>query len=169
MSVELHSKNKWRSVTYPGNVEELLGKINNTRQLLDVVNTRLDGVGVVGTGSVQDVRVLLDLALGPLLIRGATIFGDSCEDAEDTEQDNGLLVEHIEFVADGGNGKTGSGGESGGLRNKAVAGDRVKDRLSLLLRVFAGDVGVHTDRGEGTSDGREVAGGKHRPQPGGTC
>lgn len=155
-------------MAYLGNSKELLGDINNTRELLDVANARLDSVGVVGTSSVQDVLVLVDLALRPLLIRGATVLGDGSEDTEDTEENNGFLVENIEFVADGSDGKTGRSGESGGLGNQAVAGDRIEDRLGLLLRVLAGDVGVHTDRGEGTSDGGEVAGGKNRPQPGGT-
>jgi hypothetical protein len=37
--------------------EELLGNLNNARHLGDGVDTLLDSVGVVGTGSVQDVLV----------------------------------------------------------------------------------------------------------------
>jgi hypothetical protein len=75
-----------------GNLEELLGDINNSVQLLNIVNALLDGVGVVGTRSVQDVLVLLNLAIGPLLVYGTAVLSNSGEDAEQTESGNGFLV-----------------------------------------------------------------------------
>jgi len=83
-----------------GNLKELLGDIDNPAQLLDIVNALLDGIGVVGTGSVQNVLVLLSLTIGPLLVQGTAILGDGGENAEQTESNNGFLVQHVEFVAD---------------------------------------------------------------------
>lgn len=123
---------------------------------------------MVGAGIVQDVLVPLDLALSPLPVHRATVLGDAGEDAEDTEEDDGLLVDDIELVADGSDGKTGRGGESGRLGDQAAARDGVEDRLGLLLRVLRRDVRVRADGGEAASDGDEVASGQSRPQPGGT-
>lgn len=155
--------------TYLRNSKELLGDVNNTRELLDVVHTLLDSAGVVGTGSVQNVLVLLNLTLSPLAVDGATVLGSGSEDAEKTEGSNGLLVHDIEFIADGGNGDTGGGGDEGGLGDQAVAGESVDNRLSLLLGVLGGDVGGRTRRGQAGSDGSDVARGKGRPEPGSTC
>ena len=110
---------------YLGNSEELLGEVNNTRELLDVVNALLDSIGVVGTGSVQDVRVLLDLGISPLLVGRASVLGNSGENAEQTESSNGLLVHHVKLVADGSNGETGGSGEEGGLGDEGVAGNSI--------------------------------------------
>lgn len=86
-----------------GNLEELLGDVNNTAKLLDIFNAGLDGVGVVGTSTVQDVLVLLRLTLSPLLVHGTTVLAQSSEDTEQTECDDGFLVQHVELVADRGN------------------------------------------------------------------
>lgn len=155
-------------VYYLGNLKQRLGDINNTRKLGDVVNTLLDGVGVVGTSTVQNVSVLLNLAISPLLVSRATVLGDGSENADNTEKDDGFLVDNVELVADGSDGETGSGGESGGLGDQAVTGEGIEDRLSLLLGVLAGKVRVATDRGEGAGNGSEVASGQSRPQAGGT-
>lgn len=150
---------------YLGNSEQLLGDVDNTGHLLDVVNALLDGAGVVGTGSVEDVLVLLHLALSPLAVGRATVLGHSGEDGEQTEGGDGLLVHHVELVGDGGDGQTGGGGQGGGLGNQRVTGDGVQDRLGLLLGVLGGDVGGRASRGQGR-DGRDT-GGNGRPQPGG--
>lgn len=151
--------------SYLGNSEQLLGDINNTRHLLDVVNALLYSVGVVSTGSVEDVLVLLDLAVSPLAVSRATVLGHGGEDGKQAEGGDGLLVHHVELVRDGGDGQTGGGGQGGGLGNEGVAGDGVQERLSLLLRVLGGDVGGRASRGQ-SRDGRDT-GGNGRPQPGG--
>lgn len=154
---------------YLGNSEELLSDVNNTGQLLDVVHTLLNSVGVVVTGSVQDILVLLNLTFGPFPVSRATVLGNSSEHAEKTESGNGFLVHHIELIADGGDGETGGGREDGGLGDERVAGKRVEDRLSLLLGVLGGDVGSRAGCGEVSRDGSDVARRKGRSQPGGAC
>lgn len=153
---------------YLGNSEQLLGELNNAGELLDVLHTLLNGVGVVGTGSVQDVLVLLNLTLSPLTVSRTTILGNGSEDAEKTESSNGFLVHNIELVADGSDGDTGSGREDGGLGDQRVAGEGIDDGLSLLLGVLGGNVGDRARRGQGGSDGSDVARGKGRPEPGST-
>lgn len=123
---------------------------------------------MVGTGSVQNVLLLLDLALSPLLVRGTTILGDTSEDTEQTEGSNSLFVKDVELVADRGNGETGSGRKDGSLGNKGVARKSIEDRLGLLLGVLAGDVGGRTGRREVGSDGRDVTGDNSRSEPGST-
>lgn len=123
---------------------------------------------MVDASRVQDILVPLHLALGPVLVHRASVLGDAGEDAHNTEESDGLLVDHIEFIADGRDGQTGRGGESGRLGDQAVSRDRVENRLGLLLRVFGRDIGVGADRGEVAGDGEEVAGGQSRPHPGGT-
>lgn len=151
--------------TYLGDSEQSLGDINNTGHLLDVVNAGLDGASVVGTGSVQDVLVLLDLTLGPLAVSRATVLGNGSEDGKQTEGGNGLLVHHVQLVADSGNGQTGGGGQNGSLGDEGVSGNSVQDRLSLLGGVLNGDVGSRADRSDGRDD--RSADGNGRPQPGG--
>lgn len=155
--------------SYPGNLKKLLSDINNARQVVDVVNPRLNSVGVVGTSSVQKVLVLLNLTLSPLPVRRATVLGNATKNAKNAENNNGLLVHYVELVADGSNGKTRGGGKDSRLGDQAAAGNRVEDRLGLLLGVFRRDVGGVTGRGEVGSDGSETAGGENGwPHSGGT-
>jgi len=120
---------------------------------------------VVGTGSVQDVLVLLHLTLSPLAVSRATKLGNGGEDGKQTEGGDGLLVHHVELVADGGDGQTGGGGQGGGLGHQRVTGNGVQDGLSLLLGGLGGNIGGRTGRGQ-DRDGRD-AGSDGRPQPGG--
>lgn len=143
--------------SYLGNSKELLGDLDNSGHLLNVVDALLNSVGVVGTGSVQDVLVLLDLTLGPLAVGGTTVLGNGSEDGEQTEGSDGLLVHHVELVADGGDGQTGGGGQGGGLGHQGVAGNSIEDRLSLLSRLLGGHTGGRAGRGQGT-DGRDTGG-----------
>jgi hypothetical protein len=152
--------------SYLGNSEELLGNLNNAGHLGDVVDTLLNSVGVVGTGSVQDVLVLLDLTLGPLGVSGATVLADSGEDRQQTESGDSLLVHDVQFIANGGNGQTGGGRESSGLGDQRVAGDSVKDGLGLLRGLLGGNVGGRARGGQVGSDGRDTTGGKDRPKSG---
>lgn len=119
---------------------------------------------MVRAGSVQNVLVLLDLALSPLLVHRATILGDESEDAEQTESGNGFLVENVELVADGSNGETGASGEDSGLRGQGLAREGVEDRLGLLLGVLARDVRVGPGRGQVSGDGTDRKG---RSEPSG--
>lgn len=106
-----------------GNFKKLLGNLNDTTELLDILNAGLDGIGVVGTSRVQNILVLLRLTLSPLSVHGATIFAESSEDTEQTECDYGFLVQHVELVADGGNGETGSGRQDRGLGDERAPGE----------------------------------------------
>lgn len=101
-----------------GNFKKLLGNLNNTTELLHILNAGLDGIGVVGTSRVQNILVLLRLTLSPLSIHGTAIFAESSEDTDQTECDDGFLVEHVKLVADGSDRKTGAGRQDGGLGNE---------------------------------------------------
>lgn len=135
VSIPIHEKLIRKSnivATNLGNFEKLLGDLNNTAELLDVLHTRLDGVGVVATGRVQNVFVLLRLTLCPLSVGGTAVLAEGSEYAEQTEGDDGFLVQHVKLVADGGDRQTGTGRQNGGLGNQRVSGKRVNDRLRLL-------------------------------------
>lgn len=123
---------------------------------------------MVSTGGVQDVLVLLDLTLSPLAVHGTTVLRSGSEDAEKTESSHGFLVHDVEFVADGGDRDTGSGGKEGGLGDQRVSGHSIKDGLGLLLGVLGGDVGVEASRGQVGSDGSDSARGEGRAEPGST-
>ncbi len=130
-----------------GNLEEGLGDINDTTHLLDVLDALLDGLGVVGTGRVQDTADLLDLGVGPLAVHWSGILSNGVEDGKEGEGDNGLLVDDVVLVGEGVNGGTGGRGEDGSLRDKGVAWERVDDGLSLLLWLLGWDVrGVVANR-----------------------
>jgi hypothetical protein len=152
--------------SYLGNSEELLGNVNNAGHLGDVVDTLLDSVGVVGTGSVQDVLVLLDLTLGPLGVSGTTVLANSGEDREQTESGDSLLVHDVQFIADGGDGQTSGGREGSGLGDQGVSGDGVENGLGLLRGLLGGNVGGRARRGQVGSDGRDTTDGKDRPKSG---
>jgi hypothetical protein len=157
-------------VSYLGNGEEVLGDVNDTAEVLDALDALLDGRGVVGTGRVQDAGDLVNLRLriaGP----GRTgVFGDSPEDGQQREGDDGLLVDDVELVADGEGAHTGGGGEDGGLGDGAVAGyrDRVEQRLRLLLGVL-GHVGLVAGRGDLGRDARKGAERERWAETGGAC
>lgn len=123
---------------------------------------------MVGPGSVQDVLVLLDLTLRPFPVSRTTVLGDGREHTEQTEGSHGLLVQHVQLVADGGHGHPGSGGQHGRLGHQRVTGQRVHNRLGLLLGVLRRHVGVETGGCQVGRDGPDVARGKGRPKPGST-
>jgi hypothetical protein len=152
--------------SYLGNSEKLLGDLNNAGHLGDVVDTLLNSVGVVGTGSIQDILVLLDLTLGPLGVSGATVLANSGEDRQQTESGDGLLVHDVQLIADGGDGQTSGGREGSGLGDQGVAGDGVENGLGLLRGILGGNVGGRARGGQAGSDGRDTTGGKGRPKSG---
>lgn len=127
-----------------GNLEEGLGDVNDTAEVLDALDALLDSGGVVLAGSVQDAGDLVGLLLRILSPGRSGVLGNGPEDGQEREGDNGLLVDDVELVADSGDTETGAGGEDGGLGEGAVAGDgyRVEDGLGLLLGVLLGQVGV---------------------------
>jgi hypothetical protein len=145
----------------------LFGHLNNTAQLLDVLNATLDGIGVVGPSSVQDIFVFLNLTFGPRLVGGSAVLRNTGENAEQTESDDGFLVQNVKLVANGGDGKTGTGGKNGRLGDKRTARKRIQDRLSLLLGLLSGDVGVQSNGRKVGCDGRDVMGSESRPHAGG--
>lgn len=97
---------------------------------------------MVRSGAVQDVPNLGDLCVGPFLVERSSVLGDRGEDTQQTEGDDGLLIDDVEFVRDGPDADTGGRGENGGLADEGVAGERVEDRLGLCLW-------VHRSRGSG--------------------
>lgn len=100
---------------YLGDLEQALGDVDNTAHLLDAVDAGLDSLSVVGTGSVQDTGNLLVLGFSPLGVHGASVLDDGAPDTQQTEGDDGLLVDDIVLVAQGVDGQTGGGGQDGGL------------------------------------------------------
>lgn len=166
--VQQHNLASRAIVAYLGDLEQALGDLNDLVHLLDVVDAGLDGLGVVGTGSVQDASNLLALGIGPLRVHGTTVLDDGTPDAQQTKGDDGLLVDDIVLVAEGVDGQTGSGGQDGGLGDERVAGQGIEDGLGLLLGVFGRDVGRVAGRDEG-GDGRESPGRDRRPQTGSPC
>ena len=117
-------------LSYLGDLEQGLGDVNDTAEVLDALDALLDGLGVVGAGAVQDAGDLLGLLVGVVLPGGAGVLADGPEDGEQREGDDGLLVDDVQLVADGGDGQTGAGREHGGLGQRAVAGDG--DRKSVV-------------------------------------
>ena len=124
------------AVSHLGNLEQGLGDVNDTAEVLDALDALLD--------SVQDTRDLVDLLLRIVSPSRSSVLGNGPEDGKEREGDNGLLVDDVELVADSGDTETGSRGEDGGLGEGAVAGDgyRVEDGLGLLLGVLLGQVGL---------------------------
>lgn len=141
---------------YLGNGEEGLGNVDNTRHLLNVADAGLDGLSVVGAGRVQDVLDLVALLISPLLVEGTTELDETTPDGEQTEGDDGLLVDDIVLVGEGVDGKTGGGGEDGGLGHEVAAGKGVDDGLSLGLGVLGGDTGRVAGAGNGAQRGKDA-------------
>lgn len=100
---------------YLGNLEQALGDVDNAAHLLHAVDTGLDSLGVVGTGSVQDAGNLLVLGLGPLGVHRSSVLENGGPYTQQAERDDGLLVDDIVLVAKGVDGQTGGGGQNGGL------------------------------------------------------
>ena len=124
-SVQRNSRSISRmGLSHLRNLEKGLGNVNDASKLLDALDALLHSRGVVGTGSVEDAGDLVDLGLGIAGPGRASILGNSPEDGQQAESDDGLLVDNVEFVADGGCANTGTSGEHGSLGEGAVAGDR---------------------------------------------
>lgn len=131
-------------VSHLGNLEEGLGDVNDTTEVLDALDALLDSGGVVLAGRVQDAGDLVRLLLRILSPGRSRVLGNGPEDGQERKGDNGLLVDDVELVANSGDTETRAGGEDGSLGEGAVAGDgyRVEDGLGLLLGVLLGQVGV---------------------------
>jgi hypothetical protein len=155
-------------LSYLGNLEQGLGDVNDTAEVLDALDALLDSRGVVGTGRVQDTRDLVRLLLRIVSPGRTGVLCDSPEDGQEREGNNGLLVDDVELIADSGNAQTSSGGEHSRLGEGAVSGDgdRVHQRLGLLLGVFLRHIGVVAGvRG----DGWEGAERQRWAESGGAC
>jgi hypothetical protein len=147
-----------------GNLEQVLGDLNNAAHLLDVLNTALDSLGVVGTGAVEDVLDLVVLRLSPLLVGRATVLDQSSPDGKKGDGDDGLLVHDVVLAGDAVDGESGGGAEDGALAEEAVAGESVDDALSLLLGVLGGNIAVVSRSGNG--DGRGSSAGEDGSEEG---
>jgi hypothetical protein len=155
-------------LSYLGNLEQGLGDVDDTTEVLDALDALLDGRGVVGTGSVQDAGDLVRLLLRIVSPSRTGVFGDGPEDGQERKRNNGLLVDDVELIADGRNTQAGSSGEYGRLGEGAASGnrDRVHQRLGLLLGVLLRQVRVVAGlRG----DGWEGAERKRWAESGGAC
>lgn len=145
-------------------MEEALGDLDNAAHLLDVGNAGLDGLGVVGTGTVEDVLDLVVLRLGPLLVGRATVLDQATPDGEKADSDDGLLVHDVVLVAETVNGETGGAAQDGGLAKQAVTGERINDALGLLLGLLGGDIALVSRGGGG--DGRDGSASEGRSEEG---
>lgn len=76
----------------------------------------------------------LDVALGPGGVRRAGSLGDSSDDDEESDGEDGLLVDDVDLGRDGGGGETGTEDETARLGPERVGGNRVDDRRGLLIR-----------------------------------
>ncbi|KAI7001185.1 ATP synthase subunit 4 [Hortaea werneckii] len=139
--------------TYLGNGEEVLGDINDAAEVLDAAHARLDGIGVVLAGGVQDVLELVGLAEGPLAVGGAGVVVDGPVDGQQGDGDDGLLVDDQQLVADGGDAQAGAGGEEGGLGHEVVAGQGVQDVVGRVLGLGGGLVLLEAGGGGGEGGG----------------
>jgi hypothetical protein len=169
-SSTLHSSIS-RGLTCLGDSEEVLGGLNDTAEVGDAADAALDGVGVVVTRGVQDVLDLGGVVVGKLLVHGADVVVDTEVDGHEREEDNGLLVDDVELVADGCDGKTSSGGKDADLAGDGVTGQRVQDGLCNLLGLLLGDLGdlgsLLARRGGGREGRRGGAEGDRRAGPDG--
>lgn len=153
---------------YLGHREEGLSDVNDTAEVLDALDARFDGRGVVGTSSVQDAGDLIGLLLRIVAPSGTSVLCDSPEDGQERQRNNGLLVDNVELIADSGHTETSSGREHSSLGEGAVSGngDRVHQRLGLLLGVLLGHIGLVAGlRG----DGWEAAERERWAETGGAC
>lgn len=146
--------------SYLGNLEQSLGDVDNAGHLLNVLDTGLDSLGVVGTGAVKDVLDLLVLGLSPFLVAGATVLDESSPDGEQADGNDGLLVHDIVLIAEGVDAETGGAAEESGLAEQVVAGERVEDALGLLLGLLSRHVARVADSGGGESGKRSAGDGR---------
>lgn len=147
-----------------GNLEQVLGDLDDAAHLLDVLNAALDGLGVVGTGAVEDVLDLVVLRLGPLLVGRATVLDQTTPDGEQADGDDGLLVHDVVLAGDAVDGETGGGAQDGGLAEQAVSGEGIDETLGLLLGLLGGDIAVESHGGGG--DGRGGSAGEDGSEEG---
>lgn len=156
-----------RFCSYLGNLKQTLGDVNNTTHLLHVVDAGLDGLGVVGTGAVEDVLDLLVLRLSPGLVAGATVLDEACPDGEQADGNDRLLVHDVVLIAEGVDAETGGAAEDGSLAEQAASGERVEDALGLLLGLLGRDVAGVANGGGGES--RECSAGDGRSEERSAC
>lgn len=147
-----------KSHIYLGDLKEGLGDVDNAAHLLDVLNAGLDGLGVVGSGAVEDVLDLLVLSLGPLLVGRAAVLEQTSPDGQQAHGNNRLLVHDVVLIAEGIDAEAGGTAEEGGLADEAAAGKGVDDALGLLLGLLGGHVarvshGGGRNRRGGSGDG----------------
>lgn len=117
-----------------GDGVETLGHIHDIGLLRDLVDAVLHGLGVAGAGLVQDTGDLVDRRVSPVLVGLDDRAADESRKDQETSQDHGLVVGHVELVRDGEGGETGTEGDPGGLRDQRVTRERVNERRRLRLR-----------------------------------
>jgi hypothetical protein len=155
-------------LSHLGNLEQGLGDVDDTAEVLDALDALLDGRGVVGAGRVQDAGDLVRLLLRIVAPGRAGVLRDRPEDGQKRQRDNRLLVDDVELIADSCHAESGARGEHSRLGEGAVSGDRdgFHQRLGLLLGVLLRQVRVVAGlRGEG----REGAERQRWAESGGAC
>ena len=70
-------KTPWKLTTYLGEGKETFGNGRDVLHLADVVDTLLDGVGVLGASTVKDTLNAVDVSFRPLRVR----LSDNLSDA----------------------------------------------------------------------------------------
>lgn len=142
------------AASHLGHGKQVLGNVNDAAQVLDAVDARLDGIGVLVARRVQDALDLIMVALGPLSVHGASVGVDTPVDGQEGEEDDALLVDDVELVADGRNGQAGARGQDGRLGGDAVAREGVEDRRRGILGLFLRHAGLEAGGGGGEGGGQ---------------
>lgn len=79
-----------------GDSVELLGEGNNVLELGDGVDAVSHSLGVLLAGTVEDALNAVNVAVGPGRVGGTNVLGDSAEDDEEGDGEDGLLVGDLE-------------------------------------------------------------------------
>jgi hypothetical protein len=128
-----------------GKGEKGLGDADNVLDLVDVLNSVLDGLDVALTSLVQDVSEGVDVTLGPGAVGGAHGLGHDVNDGGEGTQHERLGVDDVHSVRDGVDGGGSACCEDAGLGKRGVAREGLDDGVCLGLGVLRllGGVGPH--------------------------
>lgn len=123
-------------IPYLGHLKQRLRDFDDATQLLDGLDTVLDGERVVRASSIEDAADLVVLRFSPARVHGPAVLDETRPDAQQAKGNNSLLIEDVVLVADGVDAEARRAREDCRLRHKVAAGKRVQDRLRLRLRVL---------------------------------
>lgn len=123
-----------------GDSEKRLGDRNNILDLVDSLDSLLDGSSVGITGLVQDLLDIVNVRLSPFLVSRGNGLGENNEESSEDGSNAGFGIDNVKTVGNGVDTGSGSGSKDTGLGNKTVTGEGRKDRRSLSLGVDLGRV-----------------------------